>query len=111
MIRTKLEINQNHLPRLLSVITHSKSGSIYLTELKTLMYDSCNNVPVLVLRWSRECAEYLANILRSPDCIGNGYYDAGRIYAMGINEIKNKIQSITVEKIIGIPKRRKRKSI
>jgi hypothetical protein len=86
-----------------------RSDSINITELKTLMYDSCNNVPVLVLGWSRECAEYLANILRSPDGIGNRYYDAGRIYAMGIDEIKN--SEYLVEKIIDISKSGKRKSI
>ena len=58
---------------------------VYITELKNLMYDSCNNKPVLVLGWSEEEAEDLADILRNPNPAGCGNNDAGRIHSMVIN--------------------------
>lgn len=62
--------------------------SVYITELKTLMYDSCNHVPVLVLGWYKDCADHLANILRKPDGHINGY-DPSRVHAMSIECIGN----------------------
>lgn len=64
-------------------------NSVYITELKTLMFDSCDRVPVLVLGWNRENAEYLAEKLRHPQGIEyRAYYDSQRFFTMGVDEIK-----------------------
>lgn len=77
------------------------SNSVYITELKTLMYDSCNQVPVLVLGWSRKSAEYLANILRNPKDM-NMFYDPERIYTMGMDKVNADSLSKKVMEILKV---------
>lgn len=64
-------------------------NSVYTIELGTLMFDSCNTKPVLVLGWTKESAEYLVNLLRNPVGIEDRAYDRDRFYALGISEISN----------------------
>ncbi len=62
-------------------------AAVYVAELKTLMFDACENVPVLVLGWTKENAEYLADILRNPKGIGRRQFDPNRFSSMGLDEI------------------------
>lgn len=64
-------------------------NAVYVTEIKTLMFDACDNVPVLVLGWSKENAEHIADILRSPKGIGGRIFEPNRFFSMGLNEISD----------------------
>lgn len=59
---------------------------VYITELKNIMHDSCNTKPVLVLGWSEEEAEDLADILLHPNPVECGNSDPGRIHSMAIGD-------------------------
>jgi hypothetical protein len=78
-------------------------NSTYATEIRTLMFDSCDSKPALVLGWTKESAEYLADKLRHPHGIGSRAYDSTRFHAMGLDEasgrhdIAKKILSILDE--------------
>jgi hypothetical protein len=77
-----------------------KHDCVYITELKTLLFDSCDRVPVLILGWTIENAKYIANILRKG--YENRYYDKKRFFIMGVNEIIDEFDLIA--KIIHILK-------
>ena len=62
-------------------------NSVYAVEIKTLMFDSCDTKPALVLGWTKDRADYLADKLRNPR-IGNRRYSRDRFYAMGLDEAK-----------------------
>jgi hypothetical protein len=62
-------------------------NSVYAVEIKTVMFDACDTKPVLVLGWTRDDAEYLADKLRNPR-IGSRRYNRDRFYAMGLDEAK-----------------------
>jgi len=61
-------------------------GSVYTVEIRTLMFDSCDTKPVLVLGWTKDSAEYLAGKLRNPKNIGSRRYNKHRFYTMGLDE-------------------------
>ncbi|HEY3567962.1 MAG TPA: hypothetical protein VGP73_08515 [Thermoanaerobaculia bacterium] len=61
-------------------------GSVYTVEIKTLMFDSCDTKPVLLLDWTKDSAEYLADKLRNPKGIGGRRYNKHRFYTMGLDE-------------------------
>ncbi len=62
-------------------------AAVYVTELKTLMFDACDIVPVLVLGWTKENAEHIVDILKNPKGIGGRQFDPNRFFPMGLNEI------------------------
>jgi len=64
-------------------------NSIYTVEIRTLMFDSCDTKPVLVLGWTKDSAKYLADKLRNPKHIDGRAYNQERFYAMGLNEVCN----------------------
>jgi len=76
------------------------SLSVYTVELQTLIFDSCNTKPVLVLGWTKEKAEYLISLLKKPKVLENPNNKADRFYPMGINEI-SEINSIA-KRIVSI---------
>jgi len=65
-------------------------NSTYATEIRTLMFDSCDSKPALVLGWTKESAEYLADKLRHPKGIGHRPYNSTRFHAMGLDEASGK---------------------
>ena len=61
----------------------------YHTELVTLIHDSCNKKPVLVLGWSKTFATNFANRLQSQKK-SDYRYNSNRFYPMGLNHISEK---------------------
>ncbi|MEF8732495.1 MAG: hypothetical protein V5B40_11480 [Candidatus Accumulibacter meliphilus] len=64
-----------------------RQDSVYTVEIRTLMFDACDTKPVLVLGWTQDSAEHLANKLRTPR-VGGRRYNPDRFYAMGLSEAK-----------------------
>jgi len=73
--------------------------STYSVEIKTLMFDSADAKPTLVLGWTKDSADYLVQKLQNPR-IGGRRYNPDRFYALGLDEAKQ--TNAIAERIIAI---------
>ena len=63
--------------------------SVYITELKTLMFDACDNVPALVIGWGNEDHNNLLRMLKNPSGIGGRSYNRDRFFYLNFDGIRN----------------------
>lgn len=74
--------------------------STYAVEIKTLMFDSADSRPALVLGWTKDKADYLIEKLQNPK-IGRRAYNPDRFHSMGLDEAR-KAKHAIAERIIEI---------
>ncbi len=65
------------------------SKSWYAIEIITLMYDTANRIPVLILGWDRESTKKFESVIKYPIKFSSFEYDYDRIQSMNMKEVKN----------------------
>ena len=75
--------------------------AVYTTELQTLMFDACDNVPVLVIGWGNEEHDNLLRMLKNPTGIGGRYYNPDRFFYLNFDGIINSdVLSTKIDEIL-----------
>ncbi len=76
-------------------------GCGYIRELQTLMFDSCDSIPGLVVGWSNSDVNYVFDLLCFPSGIGNRSYNNERFYKTTFTELENyKSSAKMLQKIV-----------